>query len=364
MPIRICHDEFVLNVVPFDSLTESDCCLWNSILGNNVDVRSPFLDFYFAKAVSEAMPGRVFVAVICDENGTIGYFPFQYTSRRLGFAEKVGGHISDYCGHVLPQRYSVPLDTLADSSGLNVFRFDHLPQGVRVSDDTDVETSAGLQIVIGDDHEGYFANLKANNPSFIKKVRRRERQITQELGPLRFEWRTQSPEDALANIINVKQQQYLRTNVSNALKEDWTKNLLANLLRYDHRKCHAVISTIFAGSTWVASHYGLCSPPVLHCWFPAYNPNLLRFGPGHILRFHMIAHAASEGIGVFDLGQGENPHKKEYIVSEYSLRKGVYRRPGFLGFADKAAQSLKWRTQTVSSVLSGFARRTASQIPV
>lgn len=342
-----CEDNFWLDVVEFRKLSETDIWRWKQILENADSYYSAFLSYEFAKATNDANPGKVYVVKILSEDGVIGYFPFQFRSKKLKLAEKLGGHMADYFGVIVPNEYKLPIDLLIEVVGIHSFRFDHAPQSVEISEGTEIEESKGLRIDIGDDYRIYLDKLKATNPSFVKKVRRRERQLSDEFGPIRFEWNDSSPEETLSHLVKIKKEQYVRSGVQNALKEEWTVKLLYNLLASRSESCQVVMSKLYAGSTWIATNYGIRSRQVLHSWFPVFNTAATRFGPGHVMKFNLIAHAVSEGVTVIDLGQGVNPHKKEYLVSEYVLRKGVLRRSSIFGVADKIYYSLKWRLQAI-----------------
>jgi CelD/BcsL family acetyltransferase involved in cellulose biosynthesis len=164
-------------------------------------------------------------------------------------------------------------------------------------------------------------------------------------GPLRFEWQSSRPQVELERLIAEKRQQYAQSDVKDALASTWPRALLKTLLETRSKDFEAVISTIHCGDDWIASHYGLRYRNVLHIWFPVYNNDFRRFGPGHILLFKIFKQASVLGVTQFDFGAGMAAYKKKYRGSEYFLAKGNLEKANLTALAHSVAQSVHWRIQ-------------------
>ena len=333
-----------------DQLGPDEVDLWQKLRELSPALEAPFYTPTFASAVYAA-GADAWVARIIDEDGSlIGFAPFQMRSRGEGVT--VGDDMANRSGPILIENQALTKDALLSASGLSSFSFSHIPvelNSLRFLD-TDVTESSGLRINLHDGAQRYFELLRDYNRPFLKNVEKRERKLAQEVGPLRFEWSSRELPDALARLIEVKRLQYSGTGVTDALRDNWRQKLLYILLQEKNEECKGVLSTLWAGNTWVASTYNLRSASSLHGWFPAYNPSLTTYGPGHLIRFHVLRHMAAEGLQMFDFGQGLNSHKKEYLTEEYALLRGFFHASSLRGYIHKIKHSLRWRlrSRTVS----------------
>ena len=67
------------------------------------------------------------------------------------------------------------------------------------------------------------------------------------------------------------------------LAGQWRVKLRGEVLKTADPHCTGVLSTLYAGDTWLASHLGVMSRSVFHHWFPVYNTEWAKCSPGHIL---------------------------------------------------------------------------------
>ncbi|CAM5675051.1 hypothetical protein MAUB1S_03880 [Mycolicibacterium aubagnense] len=67
---------------------------------------------------------------------------------------------------------------------------------------------------------------------------------------------------------------------------------------------------------------GCGRPPVLACWFPAYDPSYARYSPGLVLHLRMAEAAAAEGIGLLDMGRGPAEYKDALKTGELAVQRG------------------------------------------
>jgi len=146
----------------------------------------------------------------------------------------------------------------------------------------------------------------------------------------------------LSHLIAMKRRQYKASGVPDPLAPDWARALLARLAGTDYETCSGVLSTLYAGDTWVASHFGLRSSHILHDWFPVYNPELREFGPGRLLLKSMCEAATNEGIRCIDRGAGESPAKRDIGNERHLYYRGAWFQSGTKATAVRMLWSLKW----------------------
>jgi CelD/BcsL family acetyltransferase involved in cellulose biosynthesis len=323
-----------------NDLTPEERSKWDALLASGGDCVSPFLSYEFCNAVNDVC-GNVFVAALHGE-GRQALFPFQRRAYLPGIGDKVGGHMSDYCGLVGAYRGGFSERQILSATGLSVFCFDHWPVSACPISDPRTAESHGIKVVM-ESAPSYFSDLQTKDRKFVAEVARLERQLAGKHGELRFEWQALKSQQELDKLIAEKRRQYSESGVSDALAPRWCRDLLAVLLDGSTTHFEAIISTLYSGNTWVASHFGLRYGDVLHIWFPVYNNELRRFGPGHILFFKIFSQGNALGIREFDFGEGVSSYKKKYAGSEYAVSKGCLRKPGPTAAVHRVAQSISWR---------------------
>lgn len=321
---------------------------WHKLHDQETALKSPFTTYEFCHAVDKAR-GNVFVSIL-ENRGTIqAIFPFE---QRFGFvrgiARKPGGHLSDCFGIIGSIPRPLNEQEILKAAGLSVFSFDHLPL-----QDTTLPVwwgtvGHGIRVDVPN-FNAYVAELRKTNKKFVKEVERHGTRLVQQYGEMNFQWQAARPEAELDKLIDRKRSQYLRSGSSDALKSPWARELLSELLSAQYKNCEAILSTLHCGDTWVASNLALRTDQLLHIWFPVFNRELRRFGPGHLLFFKLIESAVARGARVVDFGGGVSTYKKKYAGKEYPLFKGYLRRPNLLSAAHRVAQSLNWRIRPLFS---------------
>jgi CelD/BcsL family acetyltransferase involved in cellulose biosynthesis len=317
--------------------------LWEALRRQSPSLEAPFFASTFMQSLVAA-GADVWVARLTDDDGKrIGFFPYQLRGRGEGVM--AGDDMSNRFGALLPADRTLSKEDLLATAGLSSFAFAHMPDDAPTLrlPASDLARSTGLRIDLGSGPESYFESLRKSSGSFLKNVKKRELKLVEEAGPLRFEWSSRDPEGDIARLIEVKRQQYADTGVFDALREEWRRKLLYILARKNDEGCRAIVSTLWAGSRWVASSLNLKGPASLHGWFPAYNRAMTAFGPGHLIRFHILNRMADEGIRTFDFGEGLNQHKREYVTEEYGLFRGFVHATSLRGHMHNLKRAIVWR---------------------
>jgi CelD/BcsL family acetyltransferase involved in cellulose biosynthesis len=322
--------------------------MWHRLHSQEAALRSPFTTYEFCQAV-DRVRGDVFVSILENRGKIQAFFPFERNLRLIpGIAQKPGGHLSDCFGIIGGTRHPLDEKEVLKAAGLSVFSFDHLPlleNGLPVWQGI---VTHGMRVEVPD-FEDYVERLRKTNKKFVKEVERHSSQLVQQYGPMNFQWQARRPDFELERLIDGKRSQYVKSGYRDALKSIWARRLLSELLRARDMHCEAVLSTLYCGDTWVASNLALRTDELLHIWFPVFNRQLRRFGPGHVLFFKLFESATAHGVQVIDFGGGAAPYKKKYAAQEYPLFKGSLRRFNLVSLAHQAAQSLSWRVRPLLS---------------
>jgi CelD/BcsL family acetyltransferase involved in cellulose biosynthesis len=162
------------------------------------------------------------------------------------------------------------------------------------------------------------------------------------LGEIRFEFDCAEPGAELNRCIETKRQQYSRTDVRDPLDSVAARSLLTNLVNTESSRCRGIVSTLYAGEHWLATHMGMINEDVMHYWFPVYNPELVDYSPGRILIVKMIEHAQHLGTRSFDFGAGESQMKRKFSNTHRMVLKGEARIRHINTMIYKVSLSSKW----------------------
>jgi CelD/BcsL family acetyltransferase involved in cellulose biosynthesis len=341
--------EWEARVVRPRELSADEIQAWTSFCATDPTLAHPFYAFAFARAADRVHP-YVFVAVIRRRGEVAGFLPFQFdgpVARILGKAERIGGFLSDRFGVIAAEDLGLEPPRLLRLARLNSFSYSFLPAEQLRHGFPGQRVVTGLRVALSGDRESFWNGIKAESRKFVSQVERNERLLTQQIGPLRMEFRA-DPGVELPRLISVKGAQYLRTGAQNLLSAHWTTELFQELLRSPDPQCTAMLSTLYAGDQWLASHLGVMSDSVFHYWFPVYNPDHARFSPGNILAKHLVLTAVAEGKRYFDMA-GYGQYKTHFRPESYEYHAGLWRSNGVGGLVNQVALSLEWRLQRFMS---------------
>lgn len=324
-----------------DELSSGDIDTWSLLQSKASLTSSPFLTYGFCRAVQEVR-GGVFAVALEEGGKTVGYFPFQRLNGAVGAGEKVGGYMSDMFDIIGSRNRRFTSDEILRASGLHAFRYDHVPSELAPFHSGETVSSAGMRVTL-DDFASYAADLAKKQSKFSASIHRGERQMNADIGDIDFTFQTSNVTAELERLIAEKRTQYARTGTGDALQPDWTRALLFRFFEAELQGLKPVLSTLYAGSTWLSTCLCLGYADTLHIWFPAYNTEFRRYSPGNVLFFKMFEYGAAAGYRIFDFGEGVSDYKRRFLSSEYELLQGANRRRSALGFLDRVSQSIEWR---------------------
>jgi CelD/BcsL family acetyltransferase involved in cellulose biosynthesis len=326
-------------------LEKSELNKWNDLCSSVPVLSSPFLSATFSQTVALVRP-HVYTAVIYRGGLPLAFFSFQFRTalhKSLGIAEPVGEYMSGYAGVVAAPGFSLSSSTLLRLCGLTYILVPFLEEGQL---DYGLEASScsqGCLVRLEGGSAAYWDGIKSRNKKFFAELMRRERQVMERYGPLEFCFQQRDWEAPLAHLMESKSRQYVNTRRPDLFSEPWRRQLIVRLAGAGDPACTGVLSTLYAGRTWVASHFGLRNGPVLNYYFPVYNPKLSRYSPGHLLLKAIIDTAGDQGVSLIDRGSGNTRAKQDFSNDTHRIFRAAWFRPGLRSLLYRAGCSLRWR---------------------
>jgi CelD/BcsL family acetyltransferase involved in cellulose biosynthesis len=320
--------------------------LWDSLNAGTPGLNSPFLSAHYARAV-QAAGMRVRVCVLYRDGQPCGFLPYQFGSLAAALtrtAMPVGGVMTDYVGLVAaPDLHLSPAQLLA-LARLNSFGFSHLDQSQQAYGLTGEQPRIGLRLRV--DPTDSLGAVLGPQHRYLKDSERCERQVVRDLGPIEFVFDQRDRQgELIEQLISHKRAQYQRTGVPDSLQAPWTRRLLHLLAACRHASCHGQLSTLYAGGTWLATHFGMTSHGLLHHWMPVYNPEFAKYAPGRLLMHQMIAACPAAHLHTIDHGEGDSPNKRQVSNEEHFYLRGQWHNKSMMSYVSRGYQSIKWRLE-------------------
>jgi CelD/BcsL family acetyltransferase involved in cellulose biosynthesis len=359
MPLQLGRTETLKSrVVSVLDLDRAELHAWDELCRSCPQFSSPFLSPEYARSVASSRP-NVYACVILAGGQPVGFLPFQFRDafhKLLRAAERVGEEMTDRFGMIARPGLRTDPATLLRLAGLKYFYFTHLEEEQFAYGLYGGQPERGVNIRL-DGACSYWEDLRRRDKKLACDTERRRRQMEQAHGLLRFCFAEADVHRGLELLIERKREQYRRTGRPDALAAPWKRSLLRALAACRSENCSGILSTLYAGDTWVASHFGIRSRTVLQYWFPVYNPALSRFAPGRLLLMCVIHAAAGAGIQIIDRGAGDTPAKREMGNAPRLYYRGEWLLASPESLACRIAHSLRWR-------LAGFNRHVRSALEV
>jgi CelD/BcsL family acetyltransferase involved in cellulose biosynthesis len=329
-------------VVSLKALSDTDQQTWRRLLAPR---RLAFLSYSYARAVASCVPS-VRVCRLMQDGRVVGFFPFQFSSAAhavAGVGQRLAGEMSDYFGLVAEPGFRIAERDLLRLCGLRSLAFSNLDESQWENGLAGDKPEVGHRIDFPQGGEVFWEEKRRDDKKFVSDTERRERKLIREYGAMRFTFCEEHGEAALSDLIARKRAQYHRTGVVDSLRAKRTRDILHALCDTRDEQCHGMVSTLHAGDTWVASHFGLRSGATLHYWFPVYNPELKAFAPGRILLKRIILDAQRHALARVDRGAGDSVAKRDFSTSQQYFFSGLWQRPGIAALAHRVELGISWR---------------------
>lgn len=306
-----------IRIIPASALTTDLLVQWRAMAEHERYLNSPFFRPEYTQAVA-AVRSDVEVALIEKEGELAGVFPFQRAAG--GLAGNVGGRLSEF--HAPMMRHMEQFDAAAvlKTAGLRRWYFDHLPMMETPPWSYLWGTSSSPYIDLSNGADRYVAERSAAGSSTLSRLAGKQRRLERDIGDVRFEYNTTSP-DVVRQLIDWKDDQHRRTGRLRIFRHQWPVALLNHLASDSLPGSPGICSALYAGDRLVAAHLGLRSDRVIHMWFPSYDVELRKYSPGLILLLKLLQEAEPHGIRRIDMGPGGESYKQSFRSGE--LRLGV-----------------------------------------
>ena len=351
------HLEATTQIVNPAALARCDIGLWAELMANDPELGTPFLSHTYVATAGQVFYG-VRVCRLMVAGRVVGFFPFQFRSpihQLFGIAEPIGANFTDHFGIVAAPELALTPRMLMRLAGLNALLFTHLHENQSRFGLTGDRAEPGFRIRLSGSAGPAGEQIGDGNNKLISDTDRRARKLVAAHGPLRFVFDHANAMPHLHDLITAKRAQYARTNHRDVLATDKSRRFLALLKGSRDPACRGVLSTLHAGDTWVASHFGLMHRGALHYWFPVYNPDLTAFSPGRQLLVAIIRSAGDTGVAWIDRGSGDSPSKRAFATERHQFQRGFWYRPHITSLLYRAGLSVAWRTKGTLVRLKGRA---------
>ncbi|WP_043263682.1 GNAT family N-acetyltransferase [Streptomyces sp. CT34] len=283
---------------------------------------NPFLAPEFTLAVGSSRPG-VRIAVVREDARPVAYLPFQRSP--LGVGRAVGLGVSDAQGLIHRPGFRWDARELIRACGLSVLEFDHLVAGQEPFGTRTLPGFGSPVVDVDRGFDAYVRQLRARSPKFVRTTFAKERKLGRDAGPVRFVHDERDPA-MLHTLMRWKSAQYRRTGRSDRFAHPWIVRLVEQLFHTRTESFTGLLSVLYAGDRPVAAHFGLRSPSVLACWFPAYDPRFAKFSPGLVMHLRMAEAAAADALEYLDLGRGDKHYKDSLKTRELTVHEGMVTR--------------------------------------
>ncbi|MEJ2862347.1 GNAT family N-acetyltransferase [Actinomycetospora flava] len=299
-----------------DELGASDLDRWRSFQCSGPTAH-PFLAPEFVQAVGR-LRRQVRVAVMEDDGGTVGFFPFE--RGRLGYGTPPAPGLTDAHGLVHAPDAEWDPQELLRACGLSVWEFDHLVDGQKPFERFQVLRVPSPVMDLSGGYAAFRADVRSRSKSFLSELERKGRALGRDHGALTFTLGSADVDD-LRRIMAWKSEQYRRTGRSDRFRVPWIRELLESLLTTRTDTFTGTLSVLRAGDTPIAGHFGLRNGAALAGWFPAFDAGFRRYSPGLLHHLMLAEHAAADGVVEIDMGRGAKGYKdcfrsRDLVVAE------------------------------------------------
>lgn len=333
-------------------LGAAEISAWHAMQDQSEGLANPFLCPEFAITIGAARPDAR-VAVLAQESGPAGFFPFE--RRRLGVGRPIGAGLSDCEGLVHAPGAQWDAAELLRGCGISVWHFGHLVSGQQPFAGYRAALAASPVIDLADGFETYIERVRARSPRFRSDIARKARKLEREVGQLEFV--VDDPGiDGLRTLMRWKSDQYRRTGRTDRFDRPWIVEVVEQLFARrpspsspsGRNEFTGLLSMLYAGGQPVAGHFGLAHGGVLAEWFPAYDARFGKYSPGLIQLLEMVRDASALGIVSIDLGKGAQRYKEELKSYDLTVAEGTVTARSALAAVHRARLAPpRWAARTI-----------------
>lgn len=316
-------DAMQVDIIRADEIDGEMETIWRGFQAADRDLQSPFFTPDFCRIVGAVRPDDTRVAVFHEQGVIKGFFAFH--KQRFGRMAPLAGPISDYHGVVASAGTCADFGAVMRAAGAKAYDFNHAPQSQRTFVENAFRKTTSPYVDLTGGFDAWAAERKANNRSF-RELARRERKLARDHGAITYV--TNDTSDATwALFLEWKRAALAAMGVKFILDERWAHDIVEAIRFTDTPDFAGMTSSLYAGDTCVAVHFGMRSAQTLHWWFPAYDEVFRKTSPGLILILETLKQLEADGRRELDFGRGDQRYKTDFMTHERGLAEGSLERP-------------------------------------
>ena len=325
-------------VIPASELSPDIAAVWSGILSRHPALQTPLLHPEVYRVIGKHQP-RVSVAVGMRDGQPSHFLPFERARRFSSFAGPVP--FCDYQAVVTATSDDFQIRELLRASALQTWSFDHLLGDASVADQaTLVRTEPARRVTLPRGFDAYVTDGGiARKP--LRNVRSRLKQVTRDRGELMFTLDDRDPAP-LADILRWKASRF--DDGGPAMPS--LRAILEELHATRIDGLEGVLSTLRAGDALVAAHFGVRGGATLFHWFPAFNPEFAKYGPGLLLLLFMLEKLHELQCDTLDFGPGGEEYKSYFSNAEVPVSGGYVELPSVLNVGRATWRSIDHAVRT------------------
>jgi CelD/BcsL family acetyltransferase involved in cellulose biosynthesis len=289
------------HVVEMNELGGAHIERWLELRASNPALDSPYFHPAFTAAVAATRPGvRVVVGETAD-GSVASFLPVQFDKRTC---RPAGWPATDFQGPICAPGVDFDITAALRGNRIASYEFDHMLDGLPGFEPWIFGRQPSSYMDVSGGMDGYMSRARGSGKHKIREAGRLGRKAEREYGPLRTV--AESTDSSLLDaLISLKRRQYQATGARDYFADPRHSELLRRLLATSTDfEFGGLLSAVYAGEHLVAAHFGLRAGPVLHWWFPVYDPQFSRLDPGW-MQVRAVLEAAPElGLERIDLGRG------------------------------------------------------------
>lgn len=280
---------------------------WRRFTAENPALAHPYFDLRYAEAAAACAPEAA--AAVIHEGGQVrGFLPFQ---RRGGTLQPLGAPLTDYHGLIAPADADLNIAEIVERLGGRVLRVSGLRSRTGASVDPRLTPRVAMTADLRDGYGAWLAERSAARPGVFKNLRRAERALARDVGPVRFSLGAAEP-GLLDHVLSRKREQMARTGWPDIFACGWTEAFLRRLAASGDAEFGVRLAVLRAGERVVSAEIGLHGAGVRHLWFPVYETDLGRYAPGMLMTIKTLEACAEAGIRQVDFGAGGEAYKAAF----------------------------------------------------
>ncbi|HAW11787.1 MAG: GNAT family N-acetyltransferase [Candidatus Dormibacteria bacterium] len=291
---------------------------WRRLQASDMRLDSAFLSPEFAAAVGRCKDD-VRVAVVREGGEIVAMLPFERERFGLGRALALG--VSDAQAVICRPEFRVDALGLVRACGLGLWEYDHL---VAHFEEFAPSSQVTVESRVMDLRGGFDAYLRQDNRrgrQTVHKLLQRRRNMERDLGRLSFVF-DGSDRSALGTLMSWKSAQWKRTQRFDRFSRPWIRGVVEDLASATEPACRGILSTLSVAGRLAAVGLGLTTTTRLSGWLIAYEPSLGQYSPGLQFLLSLAESAAEHGIGLIDLGKGDEGYKESLASWSYPIGAG------------------------------------------